>query len=58
MNCLENTVVAFASAAQAEPHIERSIPLEWAHEAATVASERGLRPRSLWSTSVLSHGFN
>ncbi|MEM9221876.1 MAG: heme-binding protein [Pseudomonadota bacterium] len=37
-------LVAFATAAslttvQAEPHVERSIPLDWALEAATVASQ-------------------
>ncbi|MEM6491754.1 MAG: heme-binding protein [Pseudomonadota bacterium] len=31
--------VAIVGAANAEPHIERSIPLDWALEAATVASQ-------------------
>jgi len=33
------TIIAFAGATKAEPHTERSIPLDWAIEAATVASE-------------------
>ncbi|MEL6962679.1 MAG: heme-binding protein [Pseudomonadota bacterium] len=33
------TVIAFVGAAKAEPHTEKSIPLDWAIEAATVASE-------------------
>lgn len=45
MTCLKSTAFAalatitFAGVAQAEPHIEKSIPLDWAIEAATVASE-------------------